>query len=113
MDLLQIRRHKQAAVTVLMSSVERFIVAKDQEKVQRQLDKLHGAFDLFETAHLEVLASLNADPDGQSKGSLKFVDIERLYTLSRVFSPIRERADNLSLMKKTLFLHSFYEITKY
>ena len=31
---------------------------------------------------------------------------------SRVFSPIRERADNLSLMKKTLFLHSFYEITK-
>ena len=30
----------------------------------------------------------------------------------RVFSPIRERADNLSLMKKTLFLHSFYEITK-
>ena len=33
-------------------------------------------------------------------------------TLCRVFSPIRERADNLSLMKKTLFLHSFYEITK-
>ena len=32
--------------------------------------------------------------------------------LCRVFSPIRERADNLSLMKKTLFLHSFYEITK-
>ena len=30
----------------------------------------------------------------------------------RVFSPVRERADNLSLMKKTLFLHSFYEITK-
>ena len=30
----------------------------------------------------------------------------------RVFSPIRERADNLSLMKKTLFFHSFYEITK-
>ena len=82
MDLLQIRRHKQTAVTVLMSSVERFIVAEDQEKVQRQLDKLHGAFDLFETAHLEVLASLNADPDGQSTESLKFVDIERLYTLS-------------------------------
>ena len=32
--------------------------------------------------------------------------------LYRVFSPVRERADNLSLMKKTLFLHSFYEITK-
>ena len=30
----------------------------------------------------------------------------------RVFSPVRERADNFSLMKKTLFLHSFYEITK-
>ena len=35
-----------------------------------------------------------------------------IHTLSRVFSPIRERADNLSLMKKTLSLHSFYEITK-
>ena len=32
-------------------------------------------------------------------------------TYIRVFSPIREHADNLSLMKKTLFLHSFYEIT--
>ena len=32
--------------------------------------------------------------------------------ISRVFSPIQERADNLSLMKKTLFLDSFYEITK-
>ena len=32
--------------------------------------------------------------------------------LHRVFSLVRERADNLSLMKKTLFLHSFYEITK-
>ena len=31
---------------------------------------------------------------------------------TRVFSPVRESADNLSLMKKTLFLHSFYEITK-
>ena len=27
-----------------------------------------------------------------------------------VFSPIRERADNLSLMKKTLFLHSFMKL---
>ena len=35
-----------------------------------------------------------------------------MFLLYRVFSPIRERADNLSLMKKTLFLHSFYEITK-
>ena len=33
-------------------------------------------------------------------------------TVYRVFSPIRERADNLSFMKKTLFLHSFYKITK-
>ena len=30
-----------------------------------------------------------------------------LYDTYWVFSPIRERADNLSLMKKTLFLHSF------
>ena len=30
----------------------------------------------------------------------------------RVFSPVRERAGNLSLMKKTMFLHNFYEITK-
>ena len=36
-------------------------------------------------------------------------DIVALY---RVFSLIRERADILSLIKKTLFLHSFYEITK-
>ena len=35
-----------------------------------------------------------------------------LAAFTRVFSPIRERADNLSLMKKTLFLHSFYKITK-
>ena len=31
----------------------------------------------------------------------------------KVFSPIQERADNLSLMKKRLFPHSFYDITKY
>ena len=35
-----------------------------------------------------------------------------MYACYRVFSSIQERADNLSLMKKTLFLHSFYEITK-
>ena len=35
-----------------------------------------------------------------------------LVAFTRVFSPIRERVDNLSLMKKTLFLHSFYKITK-
>ena len=32
------------------------------------------------------------------------------YTIIRVFRPIRERADNLSLMKKTLFLHSFMKL---
>ena len=40
------------------------------------------------------------------------LDWSKHITTTRVFSPIRERADNLSLMKKTLFLHSFYEITK-
>ena len=33
-------------------------------------------------------------------------------SFTRVFSPIRERADNLSLMKKTLFLRSFFEVAK-
>ena len=41
---------------------------------------------------------------------LMYADDTTLYC--RVFSPVRECADNLSLMKKTLFLHSFYEITK-
>ena len=81
MTLLQVRGRKQAAVTVLLSSIERFIVAEDDDKVQRQLDMLHQAFDLYEAAHLEVLTSLDGDPQEHCKESLKFVDIERSYTL--------------------------------
>ena len=36
MALLQVRGRKQAAVTVLLSSIERFIVAEDDDKVQTQ-----------------------------------------------------------------------------
>ena len=75
----------------------------------------------------------SSGPDGISAESLKFFH-SRLYVLLlfcfslclthgylpkslfrplfRAFSPIQKRADNLPLMKKTLFLHSFYEITK-
>ena len=82
MDLLLIRGHKQAAVTVLISSVERFVVSENVEKVKVQLDKLHEAFNLFETAHQNVLDLLEDDQDTQSTEALKFVDVERLYTLS-------------------------------
>ena len=82
MDLPLIRGHKQTAVTVLISSVERFVVAENVEKVKVQLDKLHEAFNLFETAHQNVLDSLEDDQDTQSTEALKFVDVERLYTLS-------------------------------
>ena len=81
MALLQVRGRKQAAVTVLLSSIERFTVAEDDDKVQRQLDKLHQSFDLYDAAHLEVLTSLDGDPQEHCKESLKFVDIERSYTL--------------------------------
>ena len=81
MTLLQVRGRKQVAVTVLLSSIERFIVAEDDDKVQRQLDMLYQAFDLYEAAHLEVLTSLDGDPQEHCKESLKFVDIERSYTL--------------------------------
>ena len=50
--------------------------------------------------------------DGLSGESLKFADPILAVLYYRVFSPVRERADNLSLIKKPLFLHSFYEITK-
>ena len=66
MDPLLIRGHKQSAVTVLISSVERFVVAENVEKVKVQLDKLHEAFNLFEIAHQKVLDSLEDDHGKQS-----------------------------------------------
>ena len=79
MDLLKLRGHKQTAVTVLRSSVAKFIAAKDVERVASQLQKLKDAYTHFESAHEDVLSSIEEDIDTYDEESLKFIEQEQLY----------------------------------
>ena len=112
MTLLQVRGRKQAAVTVLLSSIERFIVAEDDDKVQRQLDMLHQAFDLYEAAHLVVLTSLDGDPQEHCKESLKFVDIERSYTLGVKNAKLYLKRANISVNDPTTTMCQLMNVPK-
>ena len=82
MSLQQKRGHKQSVVTALMSSVYRYIVAEDKIKVRSQLSKLHDAFQFFEDGHEQLLVSIVDDPEEYSEETLKFVNVEKLYTES-------------------------------
>ena len=82
MSLQQKRGRKQSVVTALMSSVSRYIVAEDRINVRSQLSKLHDAFQFFEDGHEQLLVSIVDDPEEYSEETLKFLNVEKLYTES-------------------------------
>ena len=47
-----------------------------------QLSKLHDTFQFFEDGHKELLVSIVDDPEEYSEETMKFVNVEKLYTES-------------------------------
>lgn len=79
MDVLKQRGHKRTGVTLLRSSLSKFITLKDVDQVKCQLEKLNAAFKLYESANNEVLVAFEDDPDRYDKEALGFVEQETLY----------------------------------
>ena len=84
MSLEEKRGYKQAAFTMLRSSLARYIALNDIPNVKMYTDKLKFAFAAYEAAHDNVLESVNIEEDQATydKEGEQFVQTEELFVQS-------------------------------
>ena len=82
MSVIEVRSHKQAAVSKLISKLVRHVTQAKVGEVKTTITKLNSAFDEYETAHEEVLASIIENQTKCDSEDKEFIQMEMNYVES-------------------------------